>query len=359
MPINPVPWLAIAGCLLITVPVTGTAQRLDEPAWAEPEARSLAASPAVERASEALLELTLEGADARRLIAAIGRIRSERALAPALRDAALLGYVERLRELSPGSAPPAVLQWLAETPPLAVTGHEEGAHHPVPLFNVAGAARGLANEWAWQRGHDDLAGNGPLSLSAVAGELGGLDPGTPRFRGIRAAIERLPGDRLDALAAQCAILPDGCGQARADIELARANAGWLREWLPAATPQAAIPRLQRIRHTLPPAQANELMKTALRHPDKGVAAWAMSDITAHLPKDASRRQEWGNHLVGLLDDPDLGGAAALQLARMGGGDWLEAAAARELTERGRRRLQLLAELESSAKASETETEAIP
>lgn len=346
-------WLLLAGCVLSALPGSSAAQRLDDhdPARVEPDARRLALSPIVEQGSEALLKLTVEGAPASQLLARIERIRSNTTLSPAAREAILHSYVERLRGLPPGSAPQPVLDWLAQAPPLAVTGHEEGPHHAVPLFNVAGAARGLVNEWSWRSGHDEVAGNAPLPLATLAGRLGSMPLRSPRFRGARFAIGRLPTPALEALAAQCAMLPDGCGKARADIELARGNVGWLRAWLAGAAVGEALPRLRRTRLFMSSSEARELMEAALEHPDTAVAAWAMSDLTAHPSTDETVRLEWGGRLVTLLDHPELGGAAALQLARMDPGDWLEAAASRPLGQRGRQRLELLAEMENTLKAS--------
>lgn len=359
MRVASISWLVVASCLLITVPTSGATRHFEQAVWVEPEARLLAASPSVERATEALLEQTLEGADAGRLIAAMERIRTDRTLSAVQRDAILHGYVERLREYSPGLAPMAVLDWLSRARPLAVTGHEEGSHHGVAVFNVASAARGLANQWAWQRGHDEIERSKIPFPPTLGEELGRTPAGTPRIRGMRYAISRLPIEKLDALAAHCAVMLGGCGEVRADIELARGNLRWLKPWLKNAAPAAVTPRLRRLHHFLPAHEAEELLKTALSHPDKGVAAWAMSDLTARMPKDGSLRRKWGSHLVSLLDDPDLGAAAALQLARMDSVDWLEAASVQTLGADARRRLELLAELESAVQASKPESEAKP
>lgn len=347
-------WLALAGWFLLSPPATGAVQHFEDPLWTEPEARSLAASPAVDRAIESLLQLTLAGADAPGLIDAIDRLRRDEALTPPERDAVLYGYVRRLRGFPPGTVPGAVLDRLAGAAPLAVTGHEEGPHHAVPLFNVAAAARGLANEWAWRRGHAAIAGPDPIALSTLAEELAGSTLDQPRFRGMRLAIERLPATRLDELSRLCAAHPAGCGIARADIELARGNVAWLKRWVAVASPENLTPRLQALRRRMPPSDATAIMQAALRHPDAGVVARAMSDITSHLPKEASARKAWGIRLVDLLDEPDLGAAAALQLARLGSEDWLEAALSRPLGEKALRRIELLAELENALQAQQAE-----
>lgn len=353
------PWPALVGCLLIIWTSSTTAQWSGDPVWVEPDTRAQVASPAVDRRADALLERTLSGADTRSLVAEITDIRNDSSLLQSERDAVLFSYIERLREFSPASAPEALLDWLADVTPLAVTAHEEGAHYPVALFNVAAAARGLANEWAWRSGHETVAGRETLPLSTLADKLGRNPPGGPEYRGTRYAIQRMPVERLDALALQCAAALDGCGGARPDIELARGNVDWLQDWLTAASAQDVIPRLRQARSQLPHERATDLIRTALEHKDPGIAAWAMSDLTAHLPKDVAARLEWGRRLLDLLDDPDLGGAAALQLARMGGDDWLEAAATKTLTEGGLRRLELLAELEVAVSDSEPESEAGP
>ncbi len=354
-----IPWPALAGCLLVIWSNAAMAQRPDSPVWVEPDARAEAASPAVERRANALLERTLSGADARALVAEINKIRGDASLISAERDAVLFGYIERLRDFPPGTAPEPLLDWLADTQPLAVTAHEEGTHYHVALFNVAAAAHGLANEWAWRRGHEAVAGHDALPLSTLADKLGKNTSGGPEYRGMRYAIRKMPVERLDVLALHCAVDLDGCGEARADLELARGNLDWLQHWLMAASARDVIPRLRQARTQLPPGGASKVIRTALEHRDPGVVAWAMSDLTAHLPKGRAARQQWGSRLLDLLDDPDLGGAAALQLARMDGNDWLEAAATKTLTGDGRRRLELLAELEAAEHKTEPESEAGP
>lgn len=344
--------LALASCLIMIIAIPGMAQRLGKPEWVEPDAHRVAASPTVERAAEALLEQTLAGTAAQQQLAAIARISADTTLTPAQRDAVLHVYLRRLRDFAPGTAPPAVLAGLSQLRPLAVIAHEEGAHHGVALFNIASAARGLANEWAWRDGHDAVAGSTALPLSTLAEELGRVTPDGPRFRGMRFAIGRLPAPALEALAARCAMMPGGCGRARADIELARGNVRWLKPWLASAAAAEVVPRLRDLRRFLTPPEERELLKAALSHPNKGVAARAMSDLTSSMPKDDGLRREWGSQLVGLLDDPQLGAAAALQLARFDTADWLEAAANQPLGEVGQKRLELLAELENTVKMIE-------
>lgn len=345
------PRLALAGCLLATLPIAN-GQSPDGPAWVETDARHLADSSTVADAANVLLESTLAGADATTLIARLERIRIDSALLPVERDAVLYRHIEQLRSLPPGSSPQRVLDWLASVEPLAVTGHEEGPHHAVPVFNVARAARGLANEWSWRRGHDLAAGGDRLPLPALARELGSIPAQDPRHRGMRFAVERLPAAALDQLAVHCAGTLGGCGDARADIELARGNTRWLERWLASTDAARIVPRLQRARRFLSPSNAQSLMQSALEHPDPAVAAWAMSDLTAHLPKDEDGRRDWGTQLLGMLDDRDLGSAAALQLARMDAGTWLEAASKAPLGEHGRRRLELLAEMAAELEAED-------
>ncbi|NBD95049.1 MAG: hypothetical protein GVY11_01030 [Gammaproteobacteria bacterium] len=345
------PRLALAGCLL-AAPSAFAGATPGDPHWVGADAVRLAASPAVADSAHDLLERTLAGADADALIALIERIRLDTALVPVERDAVLFRYIERLREHPPGSAPQRVLDWLADADPLAVTGHDEGPHHAVPVFNLAGAARGLANEWAWRRGRAVVAGSSPLPLPELARHLGAIPAEGPHLRGMRFAVERLPPATLDRLAVHCAATPGGCGRARADIELARGNAGWLRNWLTTADAAEVTPLLQRARRHLGASDARLLMKAALQHPAPAVAAWAMSDLTTNLPKDEARQREWGSRLLDFLDHRHLGGAAALQLARMDADAWLAAASARSLGERGRRRLELLADMNAELEAEQ-------
>jgi hypothetical protein len=347
--------LALASCLLTALPVVISAAAAAEPTRVPPEARWTAISSEVEARIESLLETSLS--DAGKVSSRIDELRVDPGLSPAERDAVLYGYLQRLRRLPPGTLPSFILDRLSAMPPLAVTGHEEGPHHPVPLFNVAAAARGLANEWDWREGFEQVTRS--ADTAALAGALATAPADGARYRGMVAALEQLPRYRHDELALQCASTPIGCGPGRVEIELARGNVGWLETWIASAQAPELAAQLPGLRRQLAREAADALMLVAMQHPDKSIAALAMSDLTDHLPKSPQIRREWGTHLVGLLDDPALGGAAALQLARMDNEDWLQAAASRPLGEAGRRRLELLAELESALESGRPDPEDAP
>lgn len=347
--------LALTSCLLAVLPAAIPALSAAEPTRVSPETRWTARTAAVEARIESLLDTSLS--DAGKVPSKIEELRVDPELSPAERDAVLHGYLERLRGFPPGTVSSGVLKRLAAMPPLAVTGHEEGPHHLVALFNLAAAARGLANEWAWREGFRQVTAAG--DDAAIAGGFASLPADSPKYRGMYAALEELPGYRLDELALECATMPLGCGPARAGIELARGNVDWLESWITAAHASELAPKLPDLRRQLPREAADALMRAALRHRDEGIAAWAMSDLTDHLPKSRQSRRQWGAQLVGLLDDPSLGGAAALQLARMDSEDWLQAAASRPLGEAGRRRLELLAEMESVLEKNRSDPEDAP
>jgi hypothetical protein len=347
--------LALASCLLIALPIAASAAAAAEPVHVPPEARSTAVSSEVEARIDSLLDISLPGSSG--VLASIKRLRKNPALSPAERDAVLYGYLQRLRRLPPGTLPSFVVDRLAAMPPLAVTGHEEGPHHPVPLFNIAAAARGLANEWNWREGFRQVTGSADTAV--LAGALATAPAEGARYRGMAAALKRLPHHRLDELALQCASTSFGCGPARIEVELARGNVDWLASWIASAQAPELAAVLPGLRRQLARHAADTLMHVALQHPDPGIAAWAMSDLTDHLPKSPRRRSEWGAHLVGLLDDPALGGAAALQLARMDNEDWLQAAASHPLGETGRRRLELLAEMEAVLESGRPDPEGRP
>jgi hypothetical protein len=337
------PWPTLAGGLLLLLPLLTAAQRIEPPLRVEPEARLLANAPEVSERADALLDRTLAAGDARDLLRALQAVHSDTRLTAVERDAVLHGYLQRLRRQAPGTAPADVLEWLAGLQPMTVIGHEEGAHRDVPLFNIEAAARGLANEWAWRAGYGAIIGSLVESPRTLARQLDSLPPSDPRARGMISAMPRTHAGRLDAIAMHCATLPSGCAKARAPLELARGNVEWLRSWLAGAPAGDVVPILRQARLQRTSGEADALARAALEHPDKGVAAWALNDLTVHLPKAAGERKAWGRRLVDLLEDGDLGAAAALQIARLDTDDWIEAAAARPLSDLASRRLELATE----------------
>lgn len=340
-----VPMAAILLAAIVRADASG------EPLWVWPD-QAPPLTTDIHLATDALIGETLQTKRAPDLLSRLSALYQDRTTPAIEREAILHEYLQRLRALPPGSLSPQVLDWFQTLPPLVLTGHEEGPHHPVPLFNLAAAAAGLSNQWAWQRGHDLIVGPAAMATARSVQAMTLAEHDSPGTRGMRAAIAMLPVERLDDLAFGCAATAGGCGHLRPDIELARGNLEWLETWMATAPAGSVMPRLRQARRHLPPQAAERLMTTAVSHTDAGVAAWALSDITSHLPKAADAREAWGQTLLALLGDDRLGAAAALQLARIHPPDWLLEAAAGEPDERIRRRLELVAEMDYALQASE-------
>ncbi|NBB92242.1 MAG: hypothetical protein GVY32_03640 [Gammaproteobacteria bacterium] len=336
------PWLALV-----------LSAQAAQPVWIdELDSRDL---PGIERLDESvdpLLAATQSARDPDEVLAALAAVRADESIPLLEREAILHRYLERLRELPPGTADAKVLDWFGSLAPLAVTGHPEGRHHPVPVFNLVATARGLSNQWAWQAARDSVSGPGAASPAGLAAAFDEAAPNTPVGRGLQAGIDALPASRLEAVALACATRVGGCGHLRADIELARGNRQWLDGWLADAPAAEVLPRLRRAREHLNGEAAGQLMTAALDHPDAGVAAWALNDLTDHLPKDAAARAQWSERLVELLDEPRLGSAAALQLARLKPSRWLLESAAAHPDPLVQRRLELVAEMDHTLLAVE-------
>jgi hypothetical protein len=342
---QPVP-ACIAALLLIGATAATAAPSSPPPDTFYAEARTTALNAGVRSRAAELLDNSLARPSAPAIIARLRDARSDPAFSPVEQDALIHAYLSELRELSPEAVPREVLEWIRDLRPRAVMGHEEGRHHPVPVFNIAAEAQGLLNQWAWQDGHDAVAGPNRLAVERLTAVLAETPQHEPRARGMRRGLQRLTRPELDRLAAACAATPSGCGTARADIELARGHSGWLVSWLAVAAPSDALPRLREVRRSWSREAAHALILSAVSHPDPGVAGWAISDISRYLPKDAEFRRDWGARLVDLLGDEQKGSAAALQLARIDTEDWIEAAAARPLGDLARQRLSLIAEAEA-------------
>lgn len=340
-----VPMAAIVLAAIVRADTSG------DPLWIWPDRAPLLTTE-IHLAADALIGETLQKDHAPDLLSSLSALYRDRTTPAIEREAILHEYLQRLRALPPGSVPPEVLDWFQALPPLVLTGHEEGPHHPVPLFNLAASAAGLSNQWAWQRGYDLIAGPAATAPAHSVPAMARAERDSPGTRGMRAAIAMLPVDRLRELAFGCAATAGGCGHLRPDIELARGNLAWVESWMATAPAGSVLPRLRQARRHLPPQAAERLMTAAVSHPDAGVAAWALSDITSHLPKAADGREAWGQALLAWLGDDRLGAAAALQLARIHPPDWLLEAAAGEPDERIRRRLELVAEMDYALQAAE-------
>lgn len=319
------------------------------------ELQSAALTPRVLDVADQLASLSLGGADAGTLIDALGKDRPDWSHAEL--DAMRHHFLDTLRVAGPGAAPGEVITWLAQQPAGAWVGHEEGRHHAIPLFNLAAAARGLENQWRWERGYAAIEIE--PDPARLADDLARLPGNDPRSRGMRVGLSRADRARLDELATACATRLGGCGPARADIELARGGIDWLEAWVTVAPPSEVSARLAMLDRRLPRDSARRILSAAMGHPDPSVAARSLSHFAAIVPKDEAARRAWGDRLVGLLDHEALGAAAALQLATLDEGDWIEAAAAQPMSERARRRLSLIADAQAVLQQRDATAEATP
>lgn len=233
-------------------------------------------------------------------------------------DAVLFDYIRRLRSEPPGSAPPEVLTFLQQHRPRAVQVHPESAAGRMPLFDVAGSARGLENQWRHQGAAHEFLGAGPARKTAM---MQSATTG-PETNGIRTVLDRLPEPELESLLVRMEENP-GLDQWIVETAMAAKREGIVVERMAEANPADASRWIRAAMESLPDAGRMPVLRAGLAHPDPGVRGLAMARITDALSDaDTSQRKAWRDELLPRLAAPDTGAAAALQLARVAGEEWL-------------------------------------
>lgn len=271
---------------------------------------------------------------------ALDALAQDREVNPVTADAVMYDYIRRLRAEPPGSAPPEVLVFLKQYQPRAVQVHPESVAGRIPLFDVAGAARGLDHQWRHHSALEEFQNADPsrrleLMQAATAG---------PEAAGIRVALRRLPKSELDSLMTRMTGSP-GHDDWVVETALAAGRGDEVAARIAGASPGDASRWIRGAMETLPDTELIPLLRAGLVHSDPGVQGLAMARITDRLEDaDAADRAAWRDDLLTRLADPDTGSAAALQLARVADDEWLAAQREQATDPVTERRLALAARL---------------
>lgn len=285
--------LIVCGLLAaFTAPATG-------PVVVSPSAQIRLWDREVRDIAEALL-LETRQLEARQVIDLLERASADPALDPVARDAALYQYVQRLRRLPAEDMPQAVLDWLAQQPPQAVRLHDESPSFRVPVFDVATAARGVANERRYRLSRKSLLSAEKAELPALISEYAAWTD-RPARAGMEAAVEDLPPEFLTPLAGLLDHEPAvRHSRLRAAVLLRQQSAGELAELLEQAPAALATYIVRQSAARLDVDGADIVTRRALAHPDPGTRGVARAQATRG---ETDRPSGQGAELVDWTEGP--------------------------------------------------------
>ncbi len=249
------------------------------------------------------------------LLAQMVAIDASDDLSPVQIDAVFFDLVQRMRAIQPELVGPDDLEYLKRRPPRAVRLHDESASYQVPLFDVAGALRGVENQWAWSAGFNAVTRPGSISVADLLQRYA-AGPEQPFARGLRAALPSASTTMLDKLAA-AALDQRLIDHFLPYVWLARNELDGLSQWLPAGPGPRVADVLRLATTTLDPDQFLALGQAMLAHPDAGTRALTLALVTDHYMTGNTWPSDWAGQLWRLLEDVELRSSAALQLARLG------------------------------------------
>jgi len=265
------------------------------------------------REASRLLDLARRG-QAAELGAALERLLADPDLDPVTRESALYRFVTGTRALPANAVPEAPLRRLAKRPVAVLTPHPESRGDAlIPLYDVAGAARGSLDLLAMERASRDLLATlraspkalwegfgeqrAGMNLRALARALEELDPETLHAQAApaRAALQRRP-----SLAPAAAVVALGTGDEQlAHLVILEADGA------------TALRVLRELPSRFDAAGTLRLMETAASR--RELASSAVLGIGAMASASPAAR-EW---LLEEVDDPVLGESAAVALSRLG------------------------------------------
>jgi hypothetical protein len=230
-----------------------------------------------------------------------------------VREQQLLLFTLALADLSPELVPAELLDFLANYTPQTLVAHEESADRAVPLFNIPAAALGVQSAVTRQRAESHavtLLTGPPEQLLQTF-----LDASPAERAGFLAALDFASSAQLSALNRSAQGLLNtqpGLTALAARTALAVADVESLRHVLEFGSGSDVTSMLRTAAKTFPPGDRADLLLSALESAPGGNAALAIALLSPGLqavPQVVST-------LFDLLDDAELGAAAALALSRI-------------------------------------------
>jgi len=296
------------------------AHAVDTPNWDRATAVAAARSVDGSAVQQTLMELTIAGSTVE-LLELLMETGSRLDWPLPARESVLFDYTQQLRKLPAGTVPHEAMTFLKSFASGTRVPHEDHASVGVPLFNIRAAAIGVENDWlreaALLEGLALVAAN-PRALVDVfliethpAARGGYLDTlpqaTTDQLLGVsKSAAHRLRNQvELTPLAGRAALLSG-------DLEA-------LAAVFTLGSGPALAPLMRDAAVVLGVADSALLMSDAIEHAPAENAALAIAELGPAAVRDASGQAM----LLSRLEDPDLGAAAALTLARHGTPDALQ------------------------------------
>jgi hypothetical protein len=247
------------------------------------------------------------------LLRSLKEFSASSTLSSPVREQQLLLFTLALADLSPELVPAELLDFLANYTPQTLVAHEESADRAVPLFNIPAAALGVQSAFTRQRAESHavtLLTGPPEQLLQTF-----LDASPAERAGFLAALDFASSAQLSALNRSAQGLLNtqpGLTALAARTALAVADVESLRHVLEFGSGSDVTSMLRTAAKTFPPGDRADLLLSALESAPGGNAALAIALLSPGLqavPQVVST-------LFDLLDDAELGAAAALALSRI-------------------------------------------
>jgi hypothetical protein len=294
--------LSFAVSVLAQQPVAG-------PTWDRAAAVEAASTVDTNSALRPLFELARSGSDAE-LIRELDDLARRSAWPLPAREHILHAFAVGLGDLEPGAVGPRVLAYLQTYVPRTLVAHDDHPKAGVPLFNVAAAAAGTEALWQRLQSASEAAAllqDETVWLQAYAAA------GPARRRGFEDALQHASEARIAAIG-RLALAATG---ANPDLAHLAARTGVLltdEELFLGALSAARGPGVS---HALRAAAAvfdDSAIGTILRRALERAPASSAALAIAILGPGQLRYADMAELMFGVLDDHELGAAAALLLA---------------------------------------------
>ena len=229
------------------------------------------------------------------------------------REAAIFRYTQELRTLPSSAVPYEVMFFLKSYQAQTLVSHDDHPEAGIPLFNIRAAAEGVENGWrrraAMAEGSALMASNPRSLVDAFV-----LEAHPASRQGYLEALEQASPGQLQSVAKHASRrlrhqpeLTELAGRAA----LLNADTNTLQKVLVTGNGPGLAHLMRESAQLLSPAQNGDLLDATLEGGSTEVASLAMAELAPVIAEDPGIQSLLLQH----LGDPELGGAAALALAR--------------------------------------------
>lgn len=306
--------VALVGLSL--APLRAAEVEFSAPNWSAPAAYRAAAAADANAVLAPLFEHARRGED-RQLLLELNTLAGNEQLALPARERILFEFAQGLGELAPDAVGSGVIAFLLGYAPRTLVPHPDNAGVGIPQFNVRGATAGSLNAWQRRAGYESamalFAGGEADVAREYLRDLARASP--PRRLGMMDALPAASTDQLAAITEWSLARPSGdaLNALAGRSALLLGDTTLLRGILAAGRGPEVSHLLAEAAERLDEPGRIDLLFGLLTTAAPANAALAIATLAPgllHHPEVAER-------LFGLMNEPDLGSAAALALSASG------------------------------------------